>query len=99
MKTMTMLVALVCAFTFAAGNAVVAPAQAPSLQSAISVPQSPAANHTEAVTIPRLLSYQGRLTDTLGVPVADTLYLRRVKPGDKHGRRGWCTARRGAGAV
>jgi len=40
MKTMTMLVALVCAFTFAAGNAVVAPAQAPSLQSAISDLQS-----------------------------------------------------------
>ncbi len=34
---------------------------------------------TDNITIPRLLSYQGRLTDTLGVPVADTLYSVRFR--------------------
>jgi hypothetical protein len=33
----------------------------------------------DAVTIPRMLSYQGRLTDTLGIPVADTLYAVRFR--------------------
>jgi len=31
----------------------------------------------DAVTIPRLVSYQGRLTDSLGTPVPDTLYAVR----------------------
>lgn len=30
---------------------------------------------TDAITIPRTLSYQGKLTDSLGVPVQDTTYL------------------------
>ncbi len=34
---------------------------------------------TDAITIPRLLSYQGKLTDTLGLPVADTLYSIRFR--------------------
>ncbi len=34
---------------------------------------------TDAITIPRMLSYQGKLTDTLGVPVADTLYSVRFR--------------------
>ncbi|MGC9111564.1 MAG: hypothetical protein ACP5JB_06880, partial [candidate division WOR-3 bacterium] len=29
---------------------------------------------TDAITIPRMLSYQGRLTDTLGNPVPDGNY-------------------------
>ncbi|MGC8798350.1 MAG: hypothetical protein ACP5PK_06810, partial [candidate division WOR-3 bacterium] len=29
---------------------------------------------TDAITIPRMLSYQGRLTDTLGNPVPDSNY-------------------------
>jgi len=43
-------------------------------------PRSPVVGHRsigngpEAITIPQMLSYQGRLTDTLGVPVADGEY-------------------------
>ncbi|MBN2464703.1 hypothetical protein JXD38_03640, partial [candidate division WOR-3 bacterium] len=37
-------------------------------------PRSPVIGGPEAITIPQLLSYQGRLTDTLGVPVADGEY-------------------------
>ncbi len=34
---------------------------------------------SDAITIPRILSYQGKLTDTLGVPVADTLHWVRFR--------------------
>lgn len=33
----------------------------------------------DAITIPRLLSYQGKLTDNLGNPVADTVYAVRFR--------------------
>ncbi len=38
-----------------------------------------AAGGSDAIAIPRILSYQGKLTDTLGVPVADTLYSVRFR--------------------
>jgi hypothetical protein len=41
--------------------------------------QQRAADGPDAVTIPRLLSYQGKLTDTLGIPVADTVYAVRFR--------------------
>ena len=33
----------------------------------------------DAITIPRMLSYQGKLTDTMGIPVPDTLYSVRFR--------------------
>ena len=42
--------------------------------SAIDNRQSTVADGSDAVTIPRMLSYQGKLTDTAAVPVADTTY-------------------------
>lgn len=33
----------------------------------------------DAIAIPRLVSYQGKLTDTLGIPVVDTLYSVRFR--------------------
>jgi len=52
----------------AAGSAAGAPKQAASFK-----PQASGIG-AEAITIPQMLSYQGKLTDTLGVPVADGEY-------------------------
>jgi hypothetical protein len=38
------------------------------------VEPAPAVDAPDAITIPRLLSYQGRLTDTLGIPVPNGTY-------------------------
>jgi hypothetical protein len=65
---MVLVLALASAFVLAADNAVIAP--------------QPAASHrprtttygAESITIPRMLSYQGKLTDTLGQPVPDGDY-------------------------
>jgi uncharacterized protein YjbI with pentapeptide repeats len=43
-------------------------------QSAIGNRQSTTVNGADAITMPQMFSYQGMLTDTLGVPVADTTY-------------------------
>ena len=70
MKTTTVLVATalaVCAW--AAGDAAVGPRPAANLQSAIVNLES-----ADAITIPRLLNYQGLLTDTAGGPVRDSTY-------------------------
>jgi hypothetical protein len=45
-------------------------------QSALVGPRAPVTG-TEAISIPQMLSYQGKLTDTLGVPVGDTLHAIR----------------------
>jgi hypothetical protein len=39
----------------------------------------PAVQSADAITIPRMLSYQGKLTDSLGNPVIDTLYAVRFR--------------------
>ena len=67
--TVLLLLALVSALTFAAERAVVAPQASTNLQSRIGNLKSP-----EAITIPQMLSYQGKLTDTLGQPVPDGNY-------------------------
>jgi len=36
-------------------------------------------NGVDAITIPRMLSYQGKLTDTFGLPLADTVYAVRFR--------------------
>jgi len=36
-------------------------------------------NDVDAITIPQMLSYQGKLTDTFGLPVADTVYAVRFR--------------------
>src|SRR5512136_2809896 len=64
MKRALMLAAVLCLLSPAAPNS----------QSLIVNRQSPVAHGVDAITVPQLLSYQGRLTDTLGVPVADTTY-------------------------
>jgi hypothetical protein len=68
MRVMFVLLALASAFVLAADNAVIAP------QSTASHKPQATSLGTEAITIPQMLSYQGRLTDTLGVPVSDGNY-------------------------
>jgi hypothetical protein len=68
MRVMVLLLALASAFAVAADNTVIAPRSAASPR-----PQA-LAYGAEAISIPQMLSYQGRLTDTLGVPVGDTTY-------------------------
>jgi hypothetical protein len=71
MRFTVLVLALASALTSAADIAVTVPQAATG-----SKPQT-AFNGAEAITIPQMLSYQGRLTDSLGVPVADTLYAIR----------------------
>jgi hypothetical protein len=61
-----MSVAAFCVVALAAGDAVVA--------GPVGFVSDP-----DAVTIPRLLSYQGKLTDVNGIPVTDTLYEVRFR--------------------
>jgi hypothetical protein len=62
------LTALLCLTTFAADEAVIA-------TQAATGPKPQATSYgTEAISIPQMLSYQGRLTDSFGVPVTDTTY-------------------------
>ncbi len=53
----------------AADDAVVAP-----VSSSERAPAQPRTVFSDAITIPRMLSYQGKLTDSLGVPVPDGNY-------------------------
>jgi hypothetical protein len=65
---MVLLLALASAFALAADNAMIAPQPTTSHK-----PQTTSYG-AEAITIPQMLSYQGKLTDTLGVPVPDGNY-------------------------
>jgi hypothetical protein len=58
-----------CLSAWAAGNAVVGTTPTAKPQSRTGNPRS-----VDAITIPQMLSYQGKLTDTFGLPVADTTY-------------------------
>jgi len=69
MRSTVLLLVLLCAITYAADNVVTAPRAVTSPHVASVSLKSP-----EAVAIPRLLSYQGKLTDTLGVPVPNGSY-------------------------
>jgi hypothetical protein len=73
MKVTVLLLALTSAITLAVDNAA-APQSAVNRQSAVNNRQSTIVNGPEAITIPQMLSYQGKLTDTLGVPVPDGNY-------------------------
>jgi hypothetical protein len=68
MRFTVLLLALASAFTFAADNAAVAP------QSATSHKSQATTYGAESITIPQMLSYQGKLTDTLGQPVPNGNY-------------------------
>ncbi|MEO0080432.1 MAG: hypothetical protein ABIK44_07140, partial [candidate division WOR-3 bacterium] len=59
--------AVLCVVALASDNAAIVPQQAVQ-------PQLAAGDVADAITIPKLLSYQGKLTDTLGMPVPDTTY-------------------------
>jgi hypothetical protein len=74
MKRALMLILALCLVAWAADNAVTVPQSAVNPQSAIDNRQSTIVSGAEAITIPQMLSYQGKLTDTLGQPVADTTY-------------------------
>jgi len=67
--------AVLCCATWAGQDAALAPEQGVAL---VPAGQQVMAG-VDAVSIPRMLSYQGRLTDTLGVPVPDTLYSVRFR--------------------
>ena len=76
MKTRLTIAALtaLCCLAWAADDAAVAPQTVTQgSKSQIS------SGETDAVTIPRMLSYQGKLTDSLGNPVMDTLYAVRFR--------------------
>jgi hypothetical protein len=68
MRAMVVLLALASVITFAADNAAVAPQAAASFK-----PQATNLG-AEAISIPQMLSYQGKLADTLGQPVPNGDY-------------------------
>jgi hypothetical protein len=68
MRFTVLLLALASAFVLAADNAVIAPQSTASHKSQATI------YGAEAIAIPQMLSYQGKLTDTLGVPVANGEY-------------------------
>ena len=68
MKRAAMLIAAVlCLWAWAADNATVAPR-------AIANPKSTIVEGIDAITIPQMMSYQGKLTDTAGMPVPNGNY-------------------------
>ncbi len=66
-------VAVLCICAWAADNTAVGARPNANPQSTMVNRQS-AVLGADAITNPQMLSYQGKLTDTLGVPVADTTY-------------------------
>ena len=68
MRAIVLLLALASALTFAADNVAVAPRPTTSHK-----PQATSYG-AESITIPQMLSYQGKLTDTLGQPVPNGNY-------------------------
>jgi len=74
-RTVVLTIATLCLCAWAASGAAVAPKQAASIK-----PQAPGlklqapSSGVEAITIPPVLSYQGKLTDTLGTPVPNGNY-------------------------
>jgi hypothetical protein len=75
MRFTVLLFALTSALTLAADNAVMAPRTATGFkpQAASYKPQATTLG-TEAIAIPHMLSFQGKLTDTLGQPVPNGNY-------------------------
>jgi len=73
--TIMLVIAALCTCAWGASDMVVAPKQAASdgRQATFLNPQATNCG-AEAITIPQMLSYQGKLTDTLGQAVADTTY-------------------------
>src|SRR5512138_2208797 len=74
MKKGVLVIAVLFLAVFAADIGAVAPQSADKPQSSIVHRQSPLVSRVDAVTIPQMLSYQGRLTDTLGQPVPNGDY-------------------------
>jgi hypothetical protein len=68
MKQAALLVVTTCLAALAASDVAIAPRTAASLK-----PQA-ASYGAEAITVPQMLSYQGKLTDTLGQPVPNNDY-------------------------
>jgi trimeric autotransporter adhesin len=66
--TLLLTVLALCLTAWASGTDAVAP------QTAASHKPQATSYETEAVSIPRMLSYQGKLTDTLGQPVPNGIY-------------------------
>jgi hypothetical protein len=69
MKVTVLLLTLACAVTLASDNLAAASPVFDNRKSAFVSPPS-----LDAITIPQMLSYQGKLTDTFGLPVTDTTY-------------------------
>jgi hypothetical protein len=67
-------VAALCVYAWAADNAAVGTSPTANLRSAIGNRQSSLVSDVDAITIPKMLSYQGKLTDTLGASVEDSTY-------------------------
>jgi hypothetical protein len=84
-KRTAMLIMALCLVAWAASDAAVAPRPAASLK-----PPTPSLV-ADAIMIPRMLSYQGKLTDSLGIPVSDTVWpvLFRLYPQPTGGSHFW----------
>jgi hypothetical protein len=68
-QRITLLTALLLSLVLGAGNTAVKPTATTR-----NAPVRTAANASDAITIPRMLSYQGKLLDNIGNPVPDTTY-------------------------
>jgi len=73
-KMTVLVLATLCCFAWAAGDAVAGSSPVVHVQSAIADRRSAIVDSADAVTVPQMLSYQGKLTDTLGQPVPDGNY-------------------------
>jgi len=74
MRGTMILVAVLCSVALAADDVTAVPNPSAGSLSAVIGRQSPVVGGTEAITIPQMLSYQGKLTDTLGQPVPNGNY-------------------------
>jgi len=66
LKARILLMVVLCACAYAQSDAVATP---PTVN-----PNAPVVAGTDAIEIPLMFSYQGKLTDTFGIPVADTTH-------------------------
>lgn len=82
MKTVFAVTSLVVLSSLLGATEAAVSSQSPAVRAEIPTfrsRESAIGDDADAISIPRLLSYQGKLTDTMGIPVADTLYAVRFR--------------------
>ena len=73
-RWIALLLALACTAAWADNAAAVTPSGSEQLDI-----ERSASAQTDAIAIPNLMSYQGKLTDTMGIPVPDDNYSTRFR--------------------